>query len=57
MNNDTMELEEEDKGVSPNDSSAADQAATITYQLKEQARIAELLCSPYGDLAEPVYLD
>ena len=57
MNNDTMELEQECKGVSPDDLSAADQAATVTHQLKERARIAELLSSPYGDLAEPVYLD
>ena len=57
MNNDTMELEKECKGVSPDDSSAADQAATVTYQLEERARIAELLCSPHGDLAEPVNLN
>ena len=57
MNNNIIELEEEYKGVLPDDSSAADQAATITYQLEERAYIAELLCSPYRDLAKPVNLN
>ena len=57
INNNTMELKEEYKGVLPNNLSAADQAATITYQLKEQAYITELLSSLYKDLVELVYLN
>ena len=54
INNDTIELEEECKGILFNNLSATDQATTVTYQLEEWACIAELFCSPYGDLAEPV---
>jgi hypothetical protein len=56
MNSDTKELEEQCEDPLLYDSNE-DQAPTVTYQLKERARIAEILCSPHGDLTEPGNLD
>ena len=56
INSDTKELEEQCEDPSLYDSNE-DQAPTVTYQLEERARIAEILCSPYGDLTEPGNLD
>jgi len=56
LNNDTKELEEQCEDPSLYELSDG-QATTATYQLEERARIAEILCSPYGDLTEPENLD